>query len=65
MSDAVNQTQSEVEEKSYSELHRPASEFASRSDYLDHELQIMNHAALVLTYLAVTSVSNLKTWFQH
>ncbi|PQJ89480.1 MULTISPECIES: DUF3360 family protein [Aliivibrio] len=28
-------------EKSYSELHRPASEFASRSDYLDHELQIM------------------------
>lgn len=41
MSDAVNQTQSEVEEKSYSELHRPASEFASRSDYLDHELQIM------------------------
>jgi hypothetical protein len=28
-------------EKSYSELHRPASEFNSRSDYLDHELQIM------------------------
>ncbi|WP_087019972.1 DUF3360 family protein [Thaumasiovibrio subtropicus] len=28
-------------EKSYQELHRPASEFASRSDYLDHELQIM------------------------
>lgn len=41
MSDAVNKPQSEVEEKSYSELHRPASEFASRSDYLDHELQIM------------------------
>lgn len=28
-------------EGSYQELHRPASEFASRSDYLDHELQIM------------------------
>lgn len=28
-------------EKSYSELHRPASEFNNRSDYLDHELQIM------------------------
>ena len=27
--------------KSYSELHKPASEFATRSDYLDHELQIM------------------------
>jgi len=27
--------------KSYRELHRPASEFDSRSDYLDHELQIM------------------------
>jgi hypothetical protein len=26
---------------SYRELHKPASEFASRSDYLDHELQIM------------------------
>ncbi|WP_372881207.1 DUF3360 family protein [Psychromonas sp.] len=31
----------ENKDKSYSELHRPASEFASRSDYLDHELQIM------------------------
>ncbi|MBU2706376.1 DUF3360 family protein [Zooshikella marina] len=29
------------EEKSYQELHRPSSEFASRSDYLDHELTIM------------------------
>jgi len=28
-------------DKSYKELHRPASDFASRSDYLDHELQIM------------------------
>ncbi|MGF1754657.1 DUF3360 domain-containing protein [Vibrio makurazakiensis] len=41
MSDVVNNTHSEVEEKSYKELHRPASEFESRSDYLDHELQIM------------------------
>ncbi|HEY5715854.1 MAG TPA: DUF3360 family protein [Psychromonas sp.] len=31
----------ENKDKSYSELHRPSSEFASRSDYLDHELQIM------------------------
>ncbi|MFT7052596.1 MAG: hypothetical protein ACJAU1_000143 [Psychromonas sp.] len=26
---------------SYRELHKPAGEFATRSDYLDHELQIM------------------------
>jgi len=26
---------------SYRELHKPASEFSSRSEYLDHELQIM------------------------
>lgn len=31
----------DAEEKTYQELHRPASEFDSRSDYLDHELQIM------------------------
>jgi hypothetical protein len=31
----------ELQEKSYQELHRPASEFDSRSDYLDHELQAM------------------------
>jgi len=30
-----------TENKSYSELHKPASEFESRSDYLDHELTIM------------------------
>ncbi|KLV05308.1 DUF3360 family protein [Photobacterium ganghwense] len=29
------------QERSYQELHRPASDFASRSDYLDHELKIM------------------------
>ncbi|QIA63789.1 DUF3360 family protein [Vibrio astriarenae] len=43
MSDAMNKAHSaeDIETKSYSELHRPASEFDSRSDYLDHELQIM------------------------
>lgn len=43
MSDAVNKahSDSDIETKSYQELHRPASEFASRSEYLDHELQIM------------------------
>lgn len=29
------------ESKTYQELHKPASEFDSRSDYLDHELEIM------------------------
>ncbi|WP_299021369.1 DUF3360 family protein [uncultured Photobacterium sp.] len=29
------------EERSYQELHRPASDFSSRSDYLDNELKIM------------------------
>ena len=28
-------------EQSYRELHKPAKEFASRSEYLDHELTIM------------------------
>ncbi|MDV7103016.1 DUF3360 family protein [Vibrio sp. TH_r3] len=42
MSDVVNKDHSEIEGQSYSELHRPASEFSSRSEYLDHELQIMN-----------------------
>jgi hypothetical protein len=43
MSDAVNKahSDSDIETKSYQELHRPSSEFASRSEYLDHELQIM------------------------
>lgn len=31
----------EQNEQSYSELHRPASEFSTRSDYLDNELKIM------------------------
>lgn len=34
-------SEEELESKSYQELHRPASQFASRSDYLDHELVIM------------------------
>ncbi|MGI2260356.1 DUF3360 family protein [Shewanella sp. GXUN23E] len=41
MSDSVNKPQAANEEASYQELHRPASEFKSRSDYLDHELTIM------------------------
>ncbi len=43
MSEVVNKahSDSDIETKSYRELHRPASEFESRSDYLDHELQIM------------------------
>jgi len=41
MSDVVNKDHSEIDDKSYSELHRPSSEFSSRSEYLDHELQIM------------------------
>lgn len=31
----------EAQGSTYQERHRPASEFKSRSDYLDHELQIM------------------------
>ncbi|MCF1427268.1 MAG: DUF3360 domain-containing protein [Shewanella sp.] len=41
MSDSVNKPQAANGEASYQELHRPASEFKSRSDYLDHELTIM------------------------
>ncbi len=41
MSDVSKDNSASHEEKSYSELHRPASEFKNRSDYLDHELQIM------------------------
>jgi len=29
-------------ERRYEKLHRPAKEFKSRSEYLDHELQITN-----------------------
>ncbi len=42
MSDAVpKDTSDALEEKSYRELHKPASDFQSRSAYLDNELQIM------------------------
>lgn len=34
---------SEETQASYKELHRPASEFATRSEYLEHELSIMNY----------------------
>lgn len=42
---SLNETEmasaSDIAEKSYRELHRPASEFPSREAYLDHELKIM------------------------
>ncbi|RSD32137.1 DUF3360 family protein [Vibrio pectenicida] len=43
MSDAVKipHSDSDIEAKSYRDLHRPASQFECRSDYLDHELKIM------------------------
>ena len=41
MSETVNKPESANDEASYQELHRPASEFKTRSDYLDHELEIM------------------------
>ncbi|GGI84166.1 DUF3360 family protein [Shewanella gelidii] len=41
MSKTVKSEGKDASEQSYSELHRPSSEFESRSDYLDHELQIM------------------------
>ena len=48
MSDVVNNANSEVEEKSYKELHRPASEFESRSDYL--RSRTSNHEASPLRF---------------
>jgi len=43
MSDTHQSAPNDVsdDDKSYQELHRPSSEFENRSDYLDHELQIM------------------------
>ena len=41
MSETVKNQQSEDSTKSYQELHRPASEFATREEYLDNELKIM------------------------
>lgn len=37
----TNEVKTDLDGKSYIELHRPASEFETRSDYLDHELTIM------------------------
>ena len=31
----------EIESKTYQELHKPSSSFATRDEYLKHELQIM------------------------
>ncbi|ABZ77147.1 conserved hypothetical protein [Shewanella halifaxensis HAW-EB4] len=41
MSETVKNEQMEDSEKSYRELHRPASEFETREEYLDNELKIM------------------------
>ena len=41
MSETVKKEEMEASELTYKELHRPASEFATREAYLDHELQIM------------------------
>jgi len=41
MPDMLNQGQSDNDDKSYQELHRPSSEFETRADYLNNELQIM------------------------
>ncbi|GIU26327.1 MULTISPECIES: DUF3360 family protein [unclassified Shewanella] len=41
MSETVKNEQMEDSAKSYRELHRPASEFETREEYLDNELKIM------------------------
>lgn len=41
MSETVKKEEMEASELTYKALHRPASEFATREEYLDHELQIM------------------------
>lgn len=41
MSETVKNQQNEDSTKSYQELHRPSSEFATREEYLDNELKIM------------------------
>ncbi|ABV86997.1 DUF3360 family protein [Shewanella pealeana] len=41
MSETVKNEQMEDSTKSYRELHRPASEFETREEYLDNELKIM------------------------
>ncbi|MEP1382961.1 MAG: DUF3360 family protein [Paraglaciecola sp.] len=39
--DTSNVTEAEAGYSSYEELHKPSSEFSSRDEYLEHELQIM------------------------
>ncbi|MBB1427000.1 DUF3360 domain-containing protein [Shewanella sp. SG44-2] len=41
MSDTVSNSDTQAHEASYSELHRPASEFETRDAYLENELKIM------------------------
>ena len=45
---------SNTNEKSYAELHRPASSFDNRDAYLEHELEILNPKR-------ATTASNGKT----
>lgn len=41
MSDTISNSENVTATPSYNELHRPAREFVSRKDYLEHELKIM------------------------
>lgn len=41
MSETVKNEETEASNQTYKELHRPASEFETREEYLDHELKIM------------------------
>jgi len=50
---------------SYQNNHKPSSEFNTRDEYLEHELQIMQpKRAGGLIYLLETTALNLKTRFQ-
>ncbi|CAD6364081.1 hypothetical protein SHEWT2_01905 [Shewanella hafniensis] len=41
MSETVKKEEREASERTYRELHRPASQFVTREAYLEHELKIM------------------------
>ncbi|MDN3610328.1 DUF3360 family protein [Vibrio ostreicida] len=41
MTDAITPLDSDLDNQTYQERHLPARQFSSRSDYLNHELQIM------------------------
>ncbi|MEI8617669.1 DUF3360 family protein [Pseudoalteromonas sp. B193] len=49
--------------QSYEQLHKPSSEFNTRDEYLEHELQIMQLNAGVLIYRLEITDLNLKTPF--